>query len=452
MNDYDLNKCINDNIKDINSRYLLLEIEKALTNLIIQNIKLQNPSKNDDDIIIYDGIPFIDDKNKDYRFKVINKIQENAKEDKLIIIENLNQIHPFLFDLYNRNYIIKNDKKCIRICLENFNEQLTEVNEKFRIIILVDKRILNKCNLAFLNRLEKMNLSFEKLLDNETKRISDNFLKDIKLEKSIEKHKSINYSLKDLLINCSEEDIRALIYYFSKELKKDETEENEEQKDKKIEEKNIREKVLSKIYKILPQDIICILQDINIIREYYQKNEIYYNYKDYINEENNKNYKISIIYTFTGLANIVEGLNKGMNFMASEIRSEEGLKTLIEEIKNKNEKNYKKEYNITIDFEESNSKKIKFISNFIKRYFKDDKYHYIFIIHISRIFSKNNMSKSLSDNGNYHNQGKKINSVPDIDNLINQVFIDNLNGNNIIKFKDMINENIVKLLSEKKMN
>ena len=82
---------------------------------------------------------------------------------------------------------------------------------------------------------------------------------------------------------------------------------------------------MSKIYKILPQDIICILQDINIIREYYQKNEIYYNYKDYINEENNKNYKISIIYTFTGLANIIEGLNKGMNFMASEIRSEEGL-------------------------------------------------------------------------------------------------------------------------------
>ena len=43
--------------------------------------------------------------------------------------------------------------------------------------------------------------------------------------------------------------------------------------------------------------------------------------------------------------------------MISEIRSEDGLKTIIEEIKNKNENNYKKEYNIYIDFEQSNSKK-----------------------------------------------------------------------------------------------
>ena len=82
-----------------------------------------------------------------------------------------------------------------------------------------------------------MNLSFEKLLDNETKRISDNFLKDIKLEKSIEKHKSINYSLKDLLINCSEEDIRALIYYFSKELKKMKLKKMKSKKIKKLKKK-----------------------------------------------------------------------------------------------------------------------------------------------------------------------------------------------------------------------
>lgn len=64
--------------------------------------------------------------------------------------------------------------------------------------------------------------------------------------------------------------------------------------------------------------------------------------------------------------------------MVSEIRSEDGLKTIIEEIKNKNENNYKKEYNIYIDFEQSNSKNIKFISNFILNNFKKDKYHYIY--------------------------------------------------------------------------
>ena len=123
------------------------------------------------------------------------------------------------------------------------------------------------------------------------------------------------------------------------------------------EEKIIKNKVINKIYKILPQDIICILPENNIIKKCYKDNEIYYNFKDYINGGKIKEFKISIIYTLTGIANIVDGLNKGMSFMISEIRSEDGLKTIIEEIKNKNENNYKKEYNIYIDFEQSNSKK-----------------------------------------------------------------------------------------------
>ena len=50
---------------------------------------------------------------------------------------------------------------------------------------------------------------------------------------------------------------------------------------------------------------------------------------------------------------------------------------MIEEIKNKNEKNFIKKYIICIDFEQSNSKKIKFISNFILKNYFDDNYHYI---------------------------------------------------------------------------
>ena len=435
INDYNLNNCINDNIRDVNSRYLLLEIKPSLTTLIYQNIKLQNPLKNK--IVLYDGSPFIDDNNKEYRFKIINKIQEDAKEDKLIIIENLNQIHPFLFDLYNRNYIIKDDKKFVRICLENFNEQLTLVNEKFRIIILVDKKFVGECDLAFLNRLEKIILSFDKLLDNDLKRISGNLLDEIKLKKTINKYKKINYSLKDLLINCGEEEIQALIYYFSVESKKDDNDDNEDQKEKKIDEEKLKENVINKIYKILPQDIICILQDNNIIRKHYNSKNIFYNYKDYISDEENKQFKISIIYTYTSIANTVEGLNKGMSFMVSEIRSEDQLKRIIDEIKKKNENNkLKKEYNICIDFEHSNSKKMKFISNFILNTFNDDNYNYIFIIHINRNFNKSN--------------NERLYSLPDINPSINQMFIDNLNGNNSIKLNELLTKDIKEILEEKK--
>ena len=98
----------------------------------------------------------------------------------------------------------------------------------------------------------------------------------------------------------------------------------------------------------MPQDIICILPDSNIIKKNYCDSEnIFYNYKNYINKEENKKYKISIIYTFSNIDNIIEGLNKDMSFMISEIKSEDGFKTLIGEIKIKNEnKKINKEYNI----------------------------------------------------------------------------------------------------------
>ena len=397
IKEYNLNKCIKDNIRDNKSRYLLLEISPTLTTLIYQNIVLQNNFKPV--IELYDGSPFIKDNNKEYRFKKINQIQDDAKEDKLIVIENLNQIRPFLFDLYNMNYIIKDEKKYVRICLENFNEQLTLIDEKFRIIILVDKNFVKKCDLAFLNRLEKLILTFDNLLDSSKdsnlKKISRDLIDEFNFKKYIAKYKKINYSLEDLLINCGDEDIQGLIYYFNNELKKgDKEQDDDEKKELKAEdEEKIKNQVISKIYKILPQDIICILPEKNNkIKEMYDKGKnIFYNFEDYINDNEFKNnkYKISIIYTFTSIANIVRGLNQDMRFMISQINSEKELKDFIYELKKKNENNKgKKEYTIIIDFEQSNSKIIKFVSNFIMNNIKDDehKYNYILIIHINRHF------------------------------------------------------------------
>jgi hypothetical protein len=193
LNNYKLNKSINDNIKDINSRFLLLEVNQSLANLLCQIIKLQNPFK---EIIIYDGSPFEDDNKKEYWFKIIKQIQENVRDDKLIIIDNLNQIHPFLINLYNKNYIIKDEKKFVRICLEDkFGEQLTEINDKLRIIILVDKQFVKKANLALLYSFEKLVLSFDKLLDIDLKKLSNNILDEIDLKRTISNYKDINYEI-----------------------------------------------------------------------------------------------------------------------------------------------------------------------------------------------------------------------------------------------------------------
>ena len=421
INRYDLNKCINDNIIDINNRYLLLQIKPSLASLIYQNIKIQNQDKLID---FYEGSPFIDDNNNEYRFKIINEIQDDAKTEKLIILQNLNAIQPFLYDLYNMNYIIKDEQKFARICLDNFSVQLTPVNDSFRIIIFVEKKFINEVDFAFLNRLEKMKITFDRLLDNKNIILARKIIEEINFKYNIDKYqKKINYALKDLLINCGKEEIQGLIYNISLEFKI--------KNNNKIDENEVRERIFNKISKMLPQDIIYILPDNNIIKKFIDEKK-YYNLKEYINDEENKKYKISIIYSFNNIANIINGIKNEMRFMISEIKTENQLNNIINEIISKNEKNkYEKNYNIVIDFEQFNSNKIQFISNFILRNFKNDQYNYIFIIHIKRNFDFQNKDR--------------IYSILDINPDINQLFIDNLNATDI-KLKDILGKTIYEIL------
>ena len=251
----------------------------------------------------------------------------------------------------------------------------------------------------------------------------------MKFEKSFKKYPKINYSLKDLLINCEEQEIQGLVYYFSNESKKNDNEKSI------INREEIKEKVYDRIYKILPQDIIFILPESNIIKKKYINNKEIYSFKDYISQEEDEKYKISIIYTFTKITTMIEGLVKEMSFMISEIKSEDGLKNIIEEIiiKNKNNKEYNK---ICIRFEQSNSNKIKFLSNFILNNYDKYKFNYIFIIHINRNFNE----KSIESN-------ERIHSLLDINPDINQIFIDNLNANNTIKLYDLFSTDISTILN-----
>ena len=103
---------------------------------------------------------------------------------------------------------------------------------------------INKCDLSFLYRFEKISISFDKLLDNRTKRITNEFLEEINWKN----FREIDYSLKDLLINCRRENIQGLIFYFSKFF---ELNENKDDEKDNINKKQLKEKVLNKIYKIL---------------------------------------------------------------------------------------------------------------------------------------------------------------------------------------------------------
>ena len=132
-----------------------------------------------------------------------------------------------------------------------------------------------------------------------------------------------------------------------------------------------------------------------------------------------------------------------MKFVISNIKMENQIDKAIKEIKFQNEKNLIKYNNdikdrvIYIAFEQINSNKIQFVSEYIKKNYKNDNYKYIFIIHIQRSFNlKNN-----------NNNNKMIYSIPDIDPEIEQLFIDNLNGPNI-RLKDLLKKNVKEIMND----
>ena len=407
---YDLNKCIIDNINGINnSRYLLIGTKSCLSSIIYNIIKIQYPDKT---IELYEGSPYAEDNNKEYIFKKINDIKDDAKTEKIIILNNLNQIQSFLFDLYKMNYIIKGEQKYTRISIDNFYNELTPINDLFRIIILVDKKFINYANIVYLSKLEKIKFTFDKLLYDEQRELAKRIIEEINLKYYIENFQkfSAKYNLIDLLVNCGKEDIECLGYILYIEMNKN--------NNNYINEEKIKEKVFKKISNILPQDIVSIIPKNHVITKLYDDKH-YYNLKDYITDKNNEKYKISIIYTFTNLLDKIDGFDSdNVIEYISKISNENQLKANIEELKIKNENNrLKKDYKILFQFEQLISNKIQYISNFIIKNFKEDKYNYIFIIYVKRNF--------VSE------KREIIYSIPNINPDINQLFIDNLNGKQI---------------------
>ena len=407
INDYNIIDCINDNIRDINSRDLLIGIKPPLISIFYQIIKLQNPLK---EIILHNESPFLDDnRNKEYIFDQILEIHKDGKDDKLIIIDNFKKINPSLFNIYDRKYEIIDNEKYAKIGFENFNERLIKVNNNLKIILLVDESYMERYDSSFLGRFEKVIFSYENLLDDELKFISNFIIEEFEFRDNIMQEK--NYNIMNVL--CDE--IRGLVYYYCKIIKKNLNEPDN------IDKEQLKEKIVDKIYKKLPKDIIDNLSENNILKRKYYENKKIYNFKDYIGSEEYKKSKISLIYTFSSISDTIVGLNKSKSFNFSEIKSENDLNNIFDELKTVNQYNNNENY-FCIYFNTFDSTDLQFIINFILNNYKEDIYNYILILHI--------------DNLNNNN----IYSFLDINSDISQSFIDDLNSKKLENFSNKIKE------------
>ena len=286
--EYDVIKRVKDNINDLNSRYLLLEIKSSISSYLLSSLL----SEIKKDYYFYIGSKFEKDlKSEEYILKVLNKVQIYMEQGIILIMENLDSVYPALYDLFNQNFTVVSNKKYARLAIGSVSNTFSLVNNNFRCIINVNVNEMDKQEAPFLNRFEKQIITFDYLLNEELMAESNriiNILNDI--VKTKPNHKGINYDFHKLLINCNIEEIRAIIYIANK---------------KEIKKEKMIDEILSKISLTLPQDILLYLKFNGFNQKYpkeYNKIIDYYEQGEHINlsrfiqtTKKNKN----IVYTFS---------------------------------------------------------------------------------------------------------------------------------------------------------
>ena len=433
--EYDIIGRVKESIKDINSRYLLVESKSSISTFLLSSIL----SELNKDYYFYIGSKFEKDlQSEEYILKVLNKVQMYMEQDKILIMENLNSVYPAMYDLFNQNFTVVSNKKYARLAIGSTTNTYSLVNKDFKCIINVNINEMDKQEAPFLNRFEKQIITFDYLLNKELIDEStkiNKILNDLIKKKPL--HKGINYSLEKLLINCDIEEIQAIIYNASK---------------RGIEKGKLIDEVLSKISLTLPQDILLYLKYNGFntkYREEYKKIVDFYNKGEHScltrfiqNMKSTKN----VIYTFTNdinaihipeIKNEIFGTINEKNIVIlklNSITSETEFERYIDNFIINDDKLF------IIQFTPEEGSLMNYVKFFIdnkeREYLsqnkdkKDDKKAFIFIMHLKRIF--NDELKDLQNKS--AKEQKEINKKIMKETLSNisgyyQIFIDNLNGN-----------------------
>ena len=471
---YDIIKCINDNLKDPYSRYLLLVSKNSTSQNLIKQIIKKEQKQN----VTYIGSPFKGDKSEIYTEELLYKIQMQMKNEVILILKGLEIIYPSLYDLFNQNFSEFNGKKCAKISFAN-NQSTYLVNDNFKVIVLIDEQMMGSEDKPFLNRFEKHIISFENILTPMNIKLVQSINK--KLDDLI-KNENLNIYLKNQLINCDKEIIENLVFDLSQEVNKN---------NKKTEE-DYEKEIFKLIAPTLTQDIISCF-NINgfmakepaiseIIKQAYNESHVN-NITQYLKKITEKTTDLRhIIYTFSNITEPIfkdsdfkvrntygsNSLDNSMNsndFSDSFFNKQKTIEIVIGSIEKEKdlelriEQFYKGNRNLcVIKFEEEDLNKMNFVKNVIeemeemetmnKNTFK----YFLFIVYMKRyLFSDDENNKiNNTDNSIIKDQ------IP-LNSDFSQITIDNLNNNNIdynifdlISNNDNINNiiNISKIIEE----
>ena len=235
----------------------------------------------------------------------------------------------------------KEGKNFARISVGKSREQLIEVNENFKVILLFDKEDVKHILPPVANRFEKIDIEFSNLLTKDEKDQANSINKNINrlTEIKLGENKNLNYDLNNLIVNLDKEEIQSMIYYC---------------KENKIEDhKNY---IYEKIVPTLPQDstgglifdgLIDKNEEIKIIENKYNEIEKPKNINEFLEKNINSKdkFKFNIIYTFSDLSgqfDIKDEINNKIDVvMEYSIKSESNLEIILKNFYSNQDLKYK---------------------------------------------------------------------------------------------------------------
>ena len=444
---YDIMKCIKDNINDPKSRYLLVISKSSLSPFLISNILDNENCKKE--YLFYQGSQFRGDCEKDvYAAEMLSKVQRCMEEGKLLMLQHFDFIYPSLYDLFNQNFTVVSGKSYARIALGTSNNAMSLVHDNFRCIILVDDKAIDNQDSPFLNRFEKHILSFDNLIEashiSKFKNFKETFDPFFSV-KEADKKKNMFDDIEKQKINCDDEEIKAIIYQI---ILKDPLKEK------------IEKEIFENIVPTLSQDLIFFINSVSckyVLRELI--NQTYFtlhnnSLEDYL--QFTDNYK-NLIFTFTNCVTQIKinpvnnahfnQLSKITSIYVNEINSDKNFEKRLNDF-------YRSEASILIvRFKPCDCLHLNHIRITIDNFEKTHNYPkkvIILLVHLIRFIKKPkpiNNTLSNKKEKDIEKSNEETEYTLDNSQLIshlsnyNQIFIDDLFGRNNLAKKILQNNN-----------
>ena len=444
--EYNVMECIQKNIEDIQSRFLLIVAKESLSPVLIRYVL----EKNHKEYNFLKGSQLEGDiNNQSYSVDILNKIQIAMEKKEVLMLQSFDYIYPSLYDLFNQNYTEIGGKKNARIALGTSNNSSSFVNDNFRCIILLDSDEIKNQDPPFLNRFEKHILSFDYLID---KKYSNLLTEVLLYIDNIFELKDNNITMildqNAMMLNIDTEEIKALFYGVLLKRAKEE-----------INKEIIISDIIESLYPSFSQELIFFINSLSIsdvktkVNEKYAKlnNQSLYKYLSKIDIDKRK----SIVYTYTSIISTIT-INKKIdnsyfgsiysnNLMIIEaytLSSERKIESILNYFYNNSTNKVLILRFRPVDCQHLNHI-IGVLDNYEKTYLINQSAQkiVIFMIHLQRIFT---------DTDNKEEELLQSNKLVSHLSSYYQIFIDNLDGNDI-NIINIINSNNSDLILNKQL-